>query len=155
MSLLNVVEAHGLTLWLGSMACWSCIFIITDVRWFWLPQGLVTITAFSNIWAIYAGYVAPYWPVTLGLIAAFTALWRLYPRGLGSGDVTLFAALSLGCDGILAYVVLVVAFSSATLVGTILWALSGRTIFSFGPFLLVGWWLAWQYGKEWLVWLGW
>lgn len=153
--LLSSLELDGRTIWLGIMVLCSILLIITDVLWFWLPQQLIFVTALVNGWALYAGYSEPYWPVTMSIVLAFGLLWLRYPQGLGSGDVTLLAALALGCDGWNLYILIVAAFGSAGLVGLGAWAFSDKKMLPFGPFLLFGWWFALGWGKECLRWLGW
>lgn len=82
-------------------------------------------------------------------------LYRLYPQGMGTGDVKLLAALTIACPGLTAYVMALAAFVSATVIALLRWQWQRQTMLPFGPFIWLGWWLAWSKGQEVLIWLGW
>jgi leader peptidase (prepilin peptidase) / N-methyltransferase len=97
------------------------------------------------------------WLVAGGL---FWLMWRIYPRGMGYGDVRLAGVLGIAL-GFLGWGQLLVGvysgFVLGALVGTLLSALRvvDRKAYPFGPFMLVGAWLGVLLGEwVWDLYLG-
>lgn len=141
--------------WLLAMACCTAVIFYTDIRFFWIPDVWAGIAAAANSGAVWMELVMPDWYAAGIGVVFMLALYLLYPGGMGSGDVKLAAALALGCPGLSMCMMLLAAFCIASVVGLVYWCACRRNMLPFGPFLLMGWWLAVAWGEEWLICLGW
>lgn len=141
--------------WVIFLAGCTAVTVYTDCRWYWIPDALVVIVSAANGLAVWAGWVQPTWSLTAAVIGAMALLYWLYPRGLGTGDVKLMAALAIACPGLTVYVMVLCAFVSAAIVALLRWPWRRQALLPFGPFIWWGWWLAWGLGHEVLTWLGW
>ena len=141
--------------WLLGLTISTGLIVYTDCRWYWIPDSLVVVTAVINGLALWGGLVAPDWSMSLGVAFAMALLYMVYPRGMGSGDVKLTAALVTACSGQTAYAFIVLAFSSAAVIGALVFLIRRQGMLPFGPFLWLGWWLSWWRGEAMLQWLGW
>lgn len=141
--------------WLGTLVISTAITVYTDCRWYWIPDCLVGCTALANGLALWSGLIGPDWFMALGVTIGMGLIHLLYPQGLGSGDVKLTAVLAMACSGQTAYIFMVTAFVSAACVGSLLWVMRRQAMIPFGPFLWLGWWLAFWQGEVILQWLGW
>lgn len=155
MLLLNAWESSFGIVWVLLIAVCTVWIFYTDIRFFWIPDIPVGIIVLANGCAVANGIVSPYWAAAGFAALGMMLLHGFYPRGLGSGDAKLTAALVIGCPGMTSYVLLLTAFSAASLVGIIYWRVFGKKMLPFAPFLLGGWWIAITVGEECLVWLGW
>ena len=109
--------------------------VVTDIRFYWIPDMLVAVLGLTN------------------LAAAMAIAYGLKPDCLGSGDVKLVAALCPGCTAQGAYIMIFIAVLSACLAALVLYGVKGKTMIPFGPFLLAGWWTAYAVGKDVALWL--
>ena len=142
---------HGI--WLVVMALCTVVVIYTDISWYWIPDGIVCVTALGNGAAVAGGLIAPPGAVSIGFALCFVLLYFLYPQGIGSGDIKLSAALYLGCSGAMAYIMTMAAFLLALAVA-IAWRLfSQKRCIPFGPFLWIGWWIAFAEGEALMAWM--
>lgn len=150
------MECAPLWLWYSlalSCTAWICY---TDVRSFWIPDCPVVLLALGNGLAWYAQLVRPTWTISLGVAAFFLFLYLFWPQSIGSGDIKLALALSPGCPAWGAWAMLISSFFLAALTALALWRWQGKKVLPFGPFLLLGWWLArepllplWPFGSIW------
>lgn len=123
--------------------------VVTDIRFYWIPDMLVAVLGLTNL----AALAAPDVPLTVGVAAAMAIAYGLKPDCLGSGDVKLVAALCPGCTAQGAYIMIFIAVLSACLAALVLYGVKGKTMIPFGPFLLAGWWTAYAVGKDVALWL--
>ncbi len=134
-------------LWLGLVSLCTCCIIVTDVAWFWIPDEVVLVLVLANGVASLGGITVLDPLVCLGVIVFFVVLFYLNPGGMGSGDVKLASALSLGCTAHSAFSMLFVAFILAAAAGSVAWLCQRRSVIPFGPFLLLGWWCSLFWGR--------
>ncbi len=140
-------------MWIAGMAVCTVIIIYTDCSWFWIPDWCVAAAALGNGTAWHNGWARPDTACSLSVIILFLVLYLIFPEGLGSGDVKLALALTFGCSGYTAYVMVGAAFLSAAAVGIWVWILMGKKEIPFGPFLLAGWWISLFFGEEIITWV--
>ena len=124
------MELFGL--WYGLAFGATAAITYTDVKAYWIPDAPVVVLAVS------------------ATIFFFLLLYVLWPNSIGSGDIKLALALSIGCPAGGAWLMTVTAFLSATVISLLCWSLKGKTILPFGPFLLFGWWLSQEIHFQWL-----
>ena len=125
-------------LYVAAMMILSVIFIVCDMKWYWIPDLLLLILA--GIQGLYLSVhtVQPNLAVMAGSVIFMIALHAVAPQQTGSGDVKLFALLAPTCDGIGAYLMLVAAFVTGFI--------KKNTLVPFAPFILGGWWVVGQWG---------
>lgn len=143
----------GYGIWLAVMALCTAFIVYTDLSWYWIPDGIVGVVALGNGAAWLGGLVRPDMAVSAGIALLFVLLYIVYPRGIGSGDIKLAAALCLGCSGSAAYIMMTAAFLSAA-AGAAVWQMhAGKGCIPFGPYLWIGWWIALAAGERLMAWL--
>ena len=116
-------------LYVAAMMILSVIFIVCDMKWYWIPDLLLLILA-----------------VMAGSVIFMIALHAVAPQQTGSGDVKLFALLAPTCDGIGAYLMLVAAFVTGACAALPVRFIKKNTLVPFAPFILGGWWVVGQWG---------
>ena len=136
------MEWPELFLWYGTAAGCTAWICYTDIRRCWIADAPVLALALGNGLAGYAGLVRPFWPVSVGVAAFFLVLYGLWPGAIGSGDIKLALALSPGCPDWGAWVMLVASFCLAAPAALVYRRWKGASVIPFGPFLLLGWWMA-------------
>lgn len=134
---------------------------VYDVRWYLLPDSmlrpLLLLVLLHHGLAAASGaplqewLIAPVW----GGLGAFGFFYALYVIGrgrwMGGGDVKLVFVLGVLVGGVSTIVGLFIAFLSAAAVGMVLILSkhkSRRDMVPFGPFLLLGFWLAFFFGDH-------
>ena len=136
------MEWPEISLWYSVAAGCTAWICYTDIRRYWIADAPVLALAVGNGAASYAEWIHPFWPFSLGVAAFFLLLYVLWPGAIGSGDIKLALALSLGCPDWSAWTMAVTAFGLAAFVALLYRLGTGKTMIPFGPFLLAGWWLA-------------
>lgn len=160
----GVVAMWGLSitsLMLVIVAVSSVALFVIDIQHRRLPHRIVLPTAvIAMVLAVaawLAGERATWWSALVGLIAMggfYGALWFLYPRGMGFGDVTTGAMLGF-VAGFLGYPQLAVGAIAGPLVGgVVVIALAvarrvrrGQPI-PYGPALITGAWIGFLAGPQ-------
>ncbi|MFR7418664.1 prepilin peptidase [uncultured Megasphaera sp.] len=128
----------------------TAVITYTDVKAYWIPNAPVVVLAVGNILALGLGLVRPSILAVSATVFFFLLLYGLWPDSIGSGDIKLALALSIGCPASGAWIMTVVSFLLATVIALICWGVKGKTILPFGPFLLLGWWLSQEFHFNWL-----
>lgn len=128
----------------------TAVITYTDVKAYWIPNAPVVVLAVGNILALGLGLVRPSILAVSATVFFFLLLYGLWPDSIGSGDIKLALALSIGCPASGAWIMTVVSFLLATVIVLICWGVKGKTILPFGPFLLLGWWLSQEFHFNWL-----
>ena len=133
-------------LYVAAMMILSVIFIVCDMKWYWIPDLLLLIHA--GIQGLYLSVhtVQPNLAVMAGSVIFMIALHAVAPQQTGSGDVKLFALLAPTCDGIGAYLMLVAAFVTGACAALPVRFIKKNTLVPFAPFILGGWWVVGQWG---------
>ena len=142
-----------LIVWLFILTCVSLIIVVTDIAFFWIPDAAVLALSIEMGAASWRGMIEPNLWACLAVMLFFLLIYGLYPEGMGSGDVKLAAALSLGCTAGGALVMVYVAFFSALAVAVLMMILNRCSVIPFGPFLLMGWWCAFLLEDTLMQWL--
>lgn len=143
------------------MAVATTALFVIDIRHRRLPHRIVlptlAIAAVLAVAAWLAGERATWWSAIIGLMAVggfYGALWLVYPRGMGFGDVTT-GALVGWVAGFLGYQELAVAAIAGPLVGGVM--VVGLAVFGrlrrgqavpYGPALLAGAWIGFLAGPQ-------
>lgn len=127
-------------LWISIVALLSIIITTTDIRYYWIPDETVFFFIIANGAAFFLGFISIDFVASISIILFFLILYVIYPGGMGSGDVKLAAALSLGLSLNGALTMIVIAFLLACVGALLVKWLHGSSIVPFGPFLLFGWW---------------
>lgn len=140
--------------WLGIVIVCSSVIIYTDIRYYWIPDGLVLLLLSGNGAACLLRLVQPDWILSLACLAGLSLAAFFMPGSIGWGDVKLIGALSLGSSGMMLYSTLCVAFCSALACAVIYWLICHKKIIPFAPFLISGWWISFFFAGEWITWTG-
>mgnify|MGYP000008979801 FL=1 len=133
-------------LYVAAMMILSVIFIVCDMKWYWIPDLLLLILA--GIQGLYLSVhtVQPNLAVMAGSVIFMIALHAVAPQQTGSGDVKLFALLAPTCDGVGAYLMLLAAFVTGACAALPVRFIKKNTLVPFAPFILGGWWVVGQWG---------
>lgn len=160
----SVVAALCLGLWLSALGCLAFLFVY-DSRWYLLPdRAMAPLVAVSLVlvgiswWQAGAAFD---WFSLAGAIAILSgsyALLYVVSRGqwIGFGDVKLtFALALLLADWQLAFLALFAANLIGTLMvmpGLLRGTLQRQSKIPFGPLLIIGFLLAWLWGRQLISW---
>lgn len=153
-----------LGIWLAISALFVALAVY-DIRWFTLPAPMLrlllgSVVAFHGLQAL-SGAPLSQWLIgpLLGAVGAFAAFYLLHIIGrgqwMGGGDVKLVFVLGLLVGGIDTIVGLFLGFVMGAVVGIALLLLQRkgrRDLIPFGPFLLLGFWVAFFWGEELRLW---
>ncbi len=156
----SVLSWLQLGAWLGITALIIALSAY-DLRWYILPDVMLwPLMGLIVVWhtlAALSGAPLQQWLVgpVIGGAGAFLFFYALYIAGrgqwMGGGDVKLVFVLGLLVGGISTVVGLFIGFLSAAMVGMVLIASKRkgrRDMVPFGPFLLLGFWLAFFFGES-------
>ncbi len=163
-SLNNLIGYMQLFTWIGMVAIFVSLSIY-DYRWYLLPDSMVmsllVLVVIYQVLAALLGAGIYQWLISpiIGGIGAFTFFYLLYLIGrgkwMGGGDVKLSLALGLLLGGVGTLVWLFLAFNIAAITSLILIATGVKTrksMVPFGPFLLLGAWLSFNFGDQLINW---
>lgn len=158
--------AAQLLAWLAVTGLFIALSVY-DIRWYILPNAmlgpLLVLAVLLQVMAAASGAPVEEWLVRplVGGLGAFLFFYLLHLLGrgkwMGGGDVKMVFILGLLVGGVSVVVGLFIAFITAAIVGTglILADKRDRTgMVPFGPFLLLGFWVAFFFGKalaDWYV----
>lgn len=153
-----------LAVWLVITAL--CIVLATyDINWYELPaRPLRMLLGAAILWQFLFGLYGAelwewLWSPLLGALSAFAFFYAIHiigqGRWMGGGDVKLVFVLGLLVGLLGTLVGLFIAFVSGAVVGLALIATrrkGRRDMVPFGPFLLAGFWVAFFFAEELVVW---
>ncbi|WP_427113271.1 prepilin peptidase [Megasphaera sueciensis] len=131
----------------------AAVIITTDWSCCWIPDEPIMLLLIIDGFMLAGQHIIINTMVCAISLFFYLGVYLFFPKGIGSGDIKLAAALCLGCPGQSAYIMTVAAFFSAA-AGTFIYRRFRRTNrIPFGPYLLMGWWCASVMGGECIEWL--
>ena len=162
--ILFALTAHtfGLT-WLTVLS-WLVVSLMVaiavyDGRWSLLPDSFSISLAVAGIGFALSTHTVPIIDLGIGIVggAVFFGLQFIISRGqwVGSGDIFLGGALGALLGWRMLGVALLVAYFSGAIVAAILLLTrrqSKKSALAFGPYLMLGGFIAWMYGEELVTW---